>query len=132
MQKHLVFYDGTCGLCDHAVQFILKADKKKIFVFAPLEGETAKKVLKESPEVDSLILVDDFGLPMQRTYIQSQAVWRICWLLGGEWALLGWLSFLPGFLFDWAYRIVARHRHRFFSSDVCILPDRSQKDRFLP
>ena len=129
--NHLVFYDGTCGLCDHAVQYILKVDRKQVFVFAPLDGETAKKILHKPPDVDSMILVENFGSPEQRIYLQSRAVWRICWLLGGSWRLLGWLCFLPGFLFDWAYRIVARQRRRFFSS-ACPLPNPSQRNRFLP
>ena len=62
--KHLVFYDGECGLCDQVVQFLLKADKNKGFVFAPLQGKHAALALKDLPEeakqADSIILIEDY------------------------------------------------------------------------
>lgn len=135
-KKHLIFYDGQCGLCDKIVQFVLKQDKKKDFIFAPLQGATAAVVLKDLPadmkNEDSLVLVENYQEPDQKFYLLGQGAFRICWLLGGAWPLLGWISFLPPFLYNWGYRIVARNRHRFFSSDSCVIPDRSSAARFLP
>ena len=97
--KHLVFYDGKCGLCDHAVQFLLKVDKRKQFVFAPLQGTTAAAELKDVPEhikqADSLILIENYQSKDQIIYILGKGAFRITWLLGGVWSLLGWLNFLP-------------------------------------
>ncbi|MDP1879885.1 MAG: DUF393 domain-containing protein [Parachlamydiaceae bacterium] len=133
---HLVLYDDTCGFCDRSVQFLLKEDHKHQFVFAPLRGETASKVLKnqnnEIKQVDSLILVENYQSNEPQIYILSKSVLRILWLLGSYWILLGWLSFLPSFLFDWSYRLFAKHRHRFFSNDVCVIPRPEDKERFLP
>lgn len=134
--KHLVFYDGECGLCDQLVQFLLKIDRHQRFVFAPLQGETAKETLRALPEqyknLDSLILIENFRSPQAKTYVLSQAALRICWLVGSGWVLIGWLSFLPPVLFDWAYRLVARNRHRLFPQTECMLPRPDQQDRFLP
>ena len=133
---HLVFYDGECGLCDHVVQFLLWADRKGIFVYAPLQGETARKFLKDLPEeyrtADSLILIEDYKGENPKSYLFGKGALRIAWLLGGPWALLGVVSFLPAWLYDWAYRLVARNRHRLFSVDSCRMPDPSFKNRFLP
>lgn len=130
---HLLFYDGECGLCDHAVQQVLRLDRQHLFVFAPLQGTTAKPFLKQLPlSLDSLVLVENFRGDTQRVYVMSQAVFRTAWLLGGGLALLGVFSFLPGWVFDWAYRVVARHRHLFFRNTECQIPDPSQKGRFLP
>ncbi|MCZ2130220.1 MAG: DUF393 domain-containing protein, partial [Bacteroidia bacterium] len=30
----IVFFDGVCNLCNRAVQFIIKRDKKNIFLFS--------------------------------------------------------------------------------------------------
>lgn len=133
--QHLVFYDGECGLCDQTVQVILKLDKHELFAFAPLQGSTAAQMLSSLPSelknVDSVVLIADYRTS-PKTYVMAQAVFRIFWLLGGKWMLLGWLSFLPPFLFNWAYRLVARYRHQLFSSDRCVLPPPNQKHRFLP
>lgn len=133
--RHLVFYDGECGFCDQIVQFLLRVDKDEAFVFAPLQGETAEKFLAGLPseyrQTDSIILVENYQSPHPEIYVLSKAVFRICWLLGGVWALIGALSFLPSFLFDWGYRLVAKNRHRFFSITECVIPSVNQRDRYL-
>ncbi|CUI17102.1 Conserved hypothetical membrane protein [Candidatus Protochlamydia naegleriophila] len=134
--SHLVFYDGECGLCDRVVQLLLKLDKHGRFVFAPLKGETAAFYLKNLPDKykgkDSLILIEDYQSSHPQTYVLAKGALRICWLLGGIWSLVGCLSFLPSVFFDWAYRLVAQNRHRFFSAKECVLPPKNQGGRFLP
>ncbi len=134
--KHLVFYDGNCGLCDRAVQFVFVEDKKQQFAFAPLQGETASQYLRKLPPeirfTDSLILIENYRSPYPRVYILAKGALRIAWLLGWPWMLIGWLSLFPGWMFDWIYRLIASHRRRFFPQDQCFIPPADQKDRFLP
>lgn len=132
MPKHLVFYDGTCGLCDHAVQFVLKHDQKQEFAFAPLQGKTAKELLKFVPQEDSLVLIEDYQTQDRKIYQLGEGAFRIMWLLGGGFYFLGWPFFFPSFLYNWGYRFVASHRHQLFPQDSCQLPDPTMKDRFLP
>ncbi|MCH9627469.1 MAG: hypothetical protein S4CHLAM2_11090 [Chlamydiales bacterium] len=123
----IIFYDGMCPLCNRAVRFLLAADAKKQFYFAPLEGETAQSKLKnlrsKHPDLDTLVLY----INADTVLIEGRAALRILWVLGGRYALLGWLSFLPSFLFDAIYRLVARYRFRLFSKKVTI----DKTDRFL-
>lgn len=128
--KHLVFYDGSCGLCDHAVQFVLKHDQQGLFVFAPLQGLTAERLLKTKPEADSLILIENYQAGDAQTYILGKGAFRILWQLGGIWAIPGAISFLPAFLYDWGYRLIAKNRHRIFP-ETCTLPKSEYKDRFF-
>lgn len=133
--KHLVFYDGECGFCDATVQVILGADSKRRFVFAPLQGETASKYLINQPNllnINTVVLIENYETPDKVIYSHGKAVFRICWLLGGAWRLIGWISFLPSILYNWAYRLVAKSRHLLSSKDSCPLPDSREKDRFLP
>ncbi|MBA3958727.1 MAG: DUF393 domain-containing protein [Parachlamydiaceae bacterium] len=130
-RQHLVFYDGECGLCDRVVQFLLHADKKREFQFASLQGKTAQRFLNQIlVENDSVVLVEDYELESRKYYVMSKAAFRISWLLGGFWKVIGVLSFFPSWLFDWLYRFVARHRKQWFS-DACTLPTVSEKERFL-
>ncbi len=125
---NIVFYDGTCPLCNRAVRFLLAVDKKRVFYYAPLEGETAADKLKnlrsKHPNLDTLVLYQDEN----RISIEGKAVFRIFWLLGGKYALIGWLSFLPSFLFDLIYRFIACYRFKLFSKKTPI----TKTDRFLP
>lgn len=135
--KHLVFFDGTCGLCDRIVLCLYQSDSNKIFGFAPLEGETAKEVLRDLPpeqkSADSMVLVENYKQPNQRTFILGKAGLRTAWLLGGWWSILGALYYVaPPFVSNFFYEIVARNRHRIFKEDECILPPKEDKDRFLP
>ncbi len=118
MQEHLLLFDGECGLCNRTVQFILRNDRKKAFFFARLEGETAalwkKKIAKELFSQNSVILIENFQEEKFSVYSLGKGAFRILWLLGGRWQLLGWPFFLPACVYNWGYRWVARHRHRFF------------------
>ena len=131
MREHLIFYDGDCSVCHRGVLRILKEDENELFVFAPLEGETAKEILigpnAHYVQEDSLVLVESFESDERRFWIRSKAVFRIYWLMGSRW--IGWLCFLPAWMGDWAYRLVAKHRHR-----LCFGWERPefQSNRFLP
>ena len=58
----ILLFDGHCGLCDAAVQWILNRDVSGVFRMAPLHGETAAEILARHPDLpdqlDSLILVE--------------------------------------------------------------------------
>ncbi|MEI8124825.1 MAG: DUF393 domain-containing protein [Parachlamydiaceae bacterium] len=136
MGKHLVFYDGNCGLCDQVVRLIFRQDKKELFDFAPLQGTTALSQLSPLPPsmktADSLILIENYKDKNRRFFIFGKGAFRICWLLGGIWQIPGAVSWLPSILYDWAYRLVARNRHRLFPSNQCVIPTPQSRHRFLP
>lgn len=134
--KHLVFYDGECGFCDRSVQMLLRIDTAKIFAFAPLQGSTAAKYLKEERtllELDTLVLIENYQEAEREIYTYGKAVFRICWLLGGWWKVAGWPCFFPGFLYNWMYRLIARNRMGIFGPPgTCRLPGSANDGRFLP
>ncbi len=135
--QHLVFYDGACGICDLIVSCLYKADNKKIFGFAPLQGETAREALKdlteEQKQADTMILIENYKQPDEKIYIYGQAAFRTAWLIGGWWTLAGWLYFvLPAFITDPGYRFFARNRHLILAPRSCQIPDKTDYDRFLP
>lgn len=43
--RHLVLYDGVCGLCDRTVQFLAAEDRDRVLHYAPLQGSAAREVL---------------------------------------------------------------------------------------
>lgn len=136
MSEHLVFYDGECGFCDAVVQLILRQDSHEIFDFAPLQGKTAAQMLKHLPadivNNDSLILIENYKSPHPQFYVLGKGAFRISWLLGGMWAVPGLISFLPSFLYDWGYRLVARNRDKLFKNTSCVVPTKEKQEHFLP
>ncbi len=132
--NHLIFFDSDCPFCHKSVRYIANLDHKKQFIFAPLNGETAKNVLSgpQTPlrHLNSLILVENYQSTMRNFWSRSRAIFRIYWLIGGIWAILGLLSLLPGWLgSDLLYRLFAAHRHQF---KLKIPTDPIPKERLLP
>lgn len=133
--KHLVFYDGECGFCDWVVRTLLKIDRKRIFAFAPLQGSTAKELLKDFPEayksLDSLVLIENYQSQQRTYYVLGQGAFRILWLVGGWWKLIGWIHFLPPFIYNFGYRFIAQNRHLILSKESCRIPSTEDRARFL-
>jgi len=118
-------------MCNRFVNVIQRADKSAVFRFAPLQGETSRRMLgplPNDPKAWSLIYVDERG-----THELLDASIEIYRRLGGAWTLLSLARFVPRFLRDPAYRLVARNRYRWFGrSDHCRVPTAAEKARFLP
>jgi len=43
--KSVILFDGVCNLCNSSINFIIKNDKKKHFLFASLQSDAAKEIL---------------------------------------------------------------------------------------
>jgi predicted DCC family thiol-disulfide oxidoreductase YuxK len=133
VNDHIVFFDDECPLCHKAVQHVIEIDKKKQFLFAPLRGETARGVLsgpqKELKGANSLVLAENYESTERKFWIRSHAIFRIYWLTGDGWGLVGILSFLPRWLGDFFYNWVAAHRHQF---KLEIPEETLPEDRLLP
>lgn len=129
-ERPIVFFDGVCGLCNRAVDILLRIDRRGVLLFAPLQGETARALLP--PE-----LVEDLETLVFRVrgenYTRSRAVLHILGEIGGLWKPFGILAGLPPALGDTLYRFVARHRIQWFGSkETCRLPTPEEQGRFLP
>ena len=127
----ILFFDGVCGLCNKAVDFVLARDPEGHFQFAPLQGETARQLLSpaDASDLSSMVL-----LVYGRTYRQSSAAVRILWQLSLGWQIVGtllWLIPLPNR--NLGYRLVACHRYRFFGRhETCRMPTPAERSKFLP
>lgn len=127
----IVFFDGSCGLCNRFVDWVLKRDRRKAFRFTPLQGETAADLLppqSSDPASWSIVLVDEKG-----TYYQSDAALRVISRIGGPYKWVALLLLIPRIVRDRVYRLVASNRYRWFGRvDVCRIPTHEERDQFLP
>lgn len=124
----ILFFDGVCNLCNSSVQFILKHDKKKQFLFAPLQSARGAEALRQvDGKPDSLILFYN-----NRYLIRSDAALYTARLLGLPISLIFAGIILPRFFRDWVYNFIARNRYRWFGKkDECMLPTPELRARFL-
>ncbi len=129
-QDAIVFFDGVCGLCNHTVNFLMSRDRRAVLKFAPLQGETAAKLVPDTVRHDlNTFVFANSG----RLYYRSGAMARILMRIGGIWRILGVvLWFIPWPLRDAGYRIVAAFRYKLFGKhESCRLPTPEERSRFL-
>lgn len=110
----VLLFDGQCALCNTAVQFILRHERRHDLMFASLESHAADALLDkcaEPPPPDSMVWISRTG-PAVECRSHSSAVLSVIHYLGGAWRLLHVLRWVPPTLRDAGYRVLARHRHR--------------------
>ncbi len=130
----IVFFDGVCNLCNRAVQFLIRHDARKKLRFAPLQGETAKRLLANAETIHTTKLDSFVLLEGDRLSTRSTAALRACRYLGWFWRLgyYGGMIF-PRFIRDGVYNFIARRRYRWFGrKESCMIPTPELRERFLP
>lgn len=128
--KHIVFFDGECGVCNFWVQWILERDHHDRFMFASLQSDFGQKFLSERGLETEAFNTLYLWKPGQYYYIKSRAVLQIANILGGIYKLSAAGKILPAFLSDKAYDLVSRNRMK-ISNQKCFLPDQHQKKKFI-
>ncbi|NRS87600.1 putative DCC family thiol-disulfide oxidoreductase YuxK [Flavobacterium sp. 7E] len=130
--KKIVLFDGVCNLCDSAVQFIIKNDKKDIFRFAALQSEIGQEICKhigiDVSKMDSIILYE----PGIAYYYKSEAALNIASDLGGTISLLSVFKVLPSGFSNVVYDFIARNRYKWYGKkESCMIPTADLKSKFL-
>ena len=132
----IVLYDGVCGLCNRAVQFLLKRDRHDRFRFAPLQSSFAADLLArhgiDHTDLDTVYAVRNHGTPQEQLLTRGDAFLFFAEMLGGIWGMARLARIVPRRARNCLYDIVARNRYRVFGkSEVCMLPDPAYRHKFL-
>ncbi len=131
MQEKILLYDGVCNLCNGAVKFVLKHEKKPEIMFASLQSNLGKKILKENhiddTKLESLVFIAD-----GKAMIKSTAGLHLFKYLKGIYPLMMVFVIVPKFIRDPIYDWIARNRYKWFGSTTdCGVPGKETRDRFL-
>jgi len=130
--KKLILFDGVCNLCNASVLYVIKRDKKNVFMFAPLQsnigGEIIKKYNVDTNKVDSILLFEhDKGL----TY-KSTAALKIASKLGLPTKLLSIFLIVPPIIRNTVYNYIAKRRYKWYGKkDSCMIPTPELNSKFL-
>jgi predicted DCC family thiol-disulfide oxidoreductase YuxK len=134
--KAIVLYDGVCGLCNRAVQFLLKRDHLDRLQFASLQSDLADGVLKrhglDHKSLDTVYAVLNYEKPNEALLAKGDAFLFFAGVIGGFWSVARVGKIVPRSVRNWLYDFIARHRYQVFGkSESCMLPDPKQRHKFL-
>lgn len=127
--QHIVFFDGVCGLCNSAIDFLMRHDKRKVLLFAPLQGDTAAELLPpgEASALSSMAYYSD-----GRISYRTKAILNMLWDMGGWWVIFSIFRIIPAFIRDIFYNIMAASRYKWFGKkETCRIPTAEERGRFL-
>ena len=127
----IILFDGFCNFCCWSVQFIIARDPKGWFRFASQQSATGQSLLAFAGlppgTADTFVLIED-----RAVFTRSAAALKVAARLRCPWPLCGVFWVLPQGLRDWAYRLLAKNRYRWFGrKDSCWLPAPEITRRFL-
>ncbi len=130
--KKLILFDGVCNLCNSSVQYVIKHDKKNIFMFAALQSEVGKELIEhfniDTKKTDSILLYT----PEDSLATKSTAALKIAKHSGFPQSLITVFFIVPPFIRNWVYDYIAKNRYKWYGKkDACMIPTPELKSKFL-
>jgi len=131
--KILILFDGVCNLCNNSVLFVVKRDSKNKFLFAPLQSEIGKEIIKtfdiNTQNTDSILVYN----PNTNTIkSKSSAALYVARRLGFPSNIMVVFLIIPSFIRDWVYNYVAKNRYKWYGKkDACMIPTPELQSKFI-
>ena len=134
--QHLILFDGVCGLCSRLNRFVIARDPRGAFHFASLQSTAGQAALARlgtvSQDLTTFYVLANYRSTTPSQLTKSGAALFVVTTLGWPWRAGGILYLVPRRLRDRVYDLIARHRYRLFGrSEVCLLPDPTNRSRFI-
>ena len=131
--KSYFLYDGECGVCTHAVRFLLNFSKSNEFYFSSLNSEFSENILKDLAigynQQDEGAVYIRGEVVYHKSTAMLQALSDCRWPI----SMAKFFLILPQGLRDWFYREFAKRRLKLSKQFnlKCKLPENIDYNRFL-
>ena len=130
--KKLILFDGVCNLCNASVQYVIKHDKKDLFLFSALQSDTGKQIIEayniDTSKTDSILLYT----PKKGIDYKSTATLKIAGYLGFPRNIMIAFLVVPAFIRNWVYDYIAKNRYKWYGKkESCMIPTPELKNKFL-
>lgn len=131
--KSYFLYDGECGVCTHAVRFLLNFSKSNEFYFSSLNSEFSENILKDLAigydQQDEGAVYIRGEVVYHKSTAMLQALSDCRWPI----SMAKFFLILPQGLRDWFYREFAKRRLKLSKQFnlKCKLPENTDYNRFL-
>jgi predicted DCC family thiol-disulfide oxidoreductase YuxK len=113
------------------VNFIIRQDKKNVFLFAALQSESGRKLLDQYKidwrANDSFVTIQN-----GKAYMKGNAALKLYNKLPWYWKWTQVFWIVPRFIRDGVYNFIAKNRYRWFGKkEECMIPTTEMKQKFL-
>lgn len=129
----VLFFDGVCGLCNGFVNFIAARDSERRIKFASIQNHTDwLEALGAPTDLSTMVLLQE-----NHVYLHSAGPLKAIALLDAPWCIIAVGYFVPSFIRDAVYKIVAANRYNWFgivSPDIgsqCVAPSEDYLSRIV-
>jgi len=111
--RHILLYDGHCGLCNFWIFFIRERDARENIRYVSLQSEQGQFILS-SVRLNNHNISSVVYLRNDKLYIKSSASLNVLKDIGGWLKLFYIFVLIPKPIRDFAYDLIARNRHHFY------------------
>lgn len=128
--RDLIVFDGECVLCSWFFHFMLRHDREVRFSFAMAQAELGQACYAALgmplDDFETNLVIKDGWI-----YTDLDAFAAAMATLAWPWRALTVVGFLPGFIKQPLYHVVASNRYHLFGRyESCIRPDAEMRARF--
>lgn len=104
-EQPVILFEGICNLCNSAVNFVIKRDKKSFIIFGPLQSDLATKIVSNNnllfTDLNSFVFVEK-----RLVYARPTDALRVC--RNGLWPLMYNFIIMPGFIRGSIYNQISK------------------------
>jgi len=125
----IIIYDGSCGICNSTVQFVLDNKPQHYIRFVSFQSPKAQPYLHQFKiqNMDSIVVIEN-----NQCYTKSSAILKIICQLQTKWRYLYYLIYTPKFLRDSIYTLVSTNRYRIMDTNrQCRLITKEEQKHFI-
>ena len=125
--KKIIVFDGECLICNRFYKWVLRNDKKNVFMFTNIQSKFYSENSNIDKSKDSIIVIRN-----NKILYESDAINYIFKKTKTQSFLRFILSIFPRFISNSIYRTIAKNRYNFFGKkETCYIPDEDELKRFI-
>ena len=125
-ENGILLFDRDCILCSGFVQWLIPKDEKGNFKFMALQS-VEKNIFQVDNDYQTVVLFQD-----GKIFTKSDVTFQILKNLKVPWSLFYPLVFIPKFIRDSIYSLIAKNRYKWFGREEnCLIMTDEIRERVI-